>query len=109
MAFVVQTAKKGLVGIRPNGACFSQTIARTAELKWTVNDMASKKTLKVVDYEAVRAAFDEKFKETRQLIESGETHLDNLAEGFHEADEVIWSMPTIDAVPVEMEEAKENE
>ena len=56
--------------------------------------------LKVLDYDAMRKAFDEKFKETRQLIEEGETHLDNLAEGFHEANNVIWSMPTIDAVPV---------
>lgn len=55
---------------------------------------------KLVDYDAMRKAFDEKFKETRRLIEEGETHLDNLAEGFHEADKVIWSMPTIDAVPV---------
>ena len=57
--------------------------------------------LKVIDYDAVRKAFDEKFKETMQLIQNGETHLDNLAEGFHEADGVIWRMPTIDAVPVE--------
>lgn len=56
--------------------------------------------LKVIDYEAMRAAFDEKFKKTMQLIEDGETHLDNLAEGFHEADGVIWSLPTIDAVLV---------
>ena len=60
----------------------------------------SKKLIKMVDYEAMRAAFDEKFKETMQLIENGEDHLDNLAEGFHEADGVIFRMPTIDAVPV---------
>lgn len=68
----------------------------TAGLRWTVNDMR----LKVVDYDAMRAAFDEEFKKTYQLIQDGETHLDNLAEGFHEADGVIWSLPTIDAVPV---------
>ena len=56
--------------------------------------------LKLVDYDAMRKAFDEKFKETRQLIQDGETHLDNLAEGFLEADRVIYSLPTIDAVPV---------
>jgi DNA-directed RNA polymerase subunit RPC12/RpoP len=56
--------------------------------------------LKVIDYDAVRVAFDEKFKETWRLIQEGETHLDNLAEGFHEADGVIWRMPTIEAEPV---------
>lgn len=56
--------------------------------------------LKLVDYDAMRKAFDEKFKETQQLIQDGETHLDNLAEGFLEADRVIYSLPTIDAVPV---------
>lgn len=59
-----------------------------------------KKIIKMVDYEAMRAAFDEKFKETMQLIESGETHLDNLAEGFHEADGVIFRMPAADVAPV---------
>ena len=36
-------------------------------------------------------------KETRKLILAGETHLDNLAEGFREADRVIREMPTVDA------------
>ena len=45
----------------------------------------------------VREKFDAEFKETRKLILAGETHLDNLAEGFVEADRVIREMPTVDA------------
>jgi DNA-directed RNA polymerase subunit RPC12/RpoP len=56
--------------------------------------------IKLIDYEKMRDLFNEKFLQTRQLILSGETHLDNLAEGFHEADRVIWEMPTIDTVEV---------
>ena len=59
-----------------------------------------KKIIKMVDYEAMKKAFDEKFKETMQLMENGETHLDNLAEGFHEADGVIFRMPNADVAPV---------
>lgn len=71
-------------------------IAAAASEEWMVNNMR----LKVVDYDAMRVAFDEQFKKTYQLIQNGETYLDNLAEGFHEADGVIWRLPTIDAVPV---------
>ena len=62
--------------------------------------MANKKWLKVIDYDAVRDAFDEEYKKTRKLIESGETHLDNLAEGFTEADRVLWKMLNVDSVEV---------
>lgn len=55
---------------------------------------------RIFDYTEVRNAFDEQFKKTRELILSGETHLDNLAEGFTEADRVIRSMPIVDAVEV---------
>jgi len=58
----------------------------------------NKKIIKMVDYEAMRAAFDKKFKETMKLVRNGETHLDNLAEGFHEADRVIFQMPSADVV-----------
>ena len=60
--------------------------------------MANEKWLKVIDYDAVRDAFDEEYKKTRKLIESGETHLDNLAEGFTEADMVLRKMLNVDAV-----------
>ena len=59
--------------------------------------MANEKWLKVIDYGAVRDAFDEEYKKTRNLIESGETHLDNLAEGFTEADRVLRKMLNVDA------------
>ena len=59
---------------------------------------ASKKRL--IDYDEIRRLFDAQYKETVQLIHDGETHLDNLAEGFIEADRIIWKIPTVDAVEV---------
>lgn len=56
--------------------------------------------MRLIDADNVRDLFDAEFKETRKLILAGETHLDNLAEGFTEAGRVIWQMPTVDAVPV---------
>ena len=56
--------------------------------------------MRLIDADNVRDLFDAEFKKTRELILEGETHLDNLAEGFAEADKVIWAMPTVDAVPV---------
>ena len=50
--------------------------------------------------ENIRNLFDEEFKKTRQLIQQGETHLDNLAEGFLEADRVLLRIPTADVVEV---------
>lgn len=62
--------------------------------------MGTKKRLKLIDYDEVRNQFDEEYKKTAQLIREGETHLNNLAEGFAEADKVIWKLPTVDAVEV---------
>lgn len=52
-----------------------------------------------IDVEGYRKLFDEEYKKTRKLISNGETHLDNLAEGFSEASRVIDGMPTADVVP----------
>ena len=52
-----------------------------------------------IDVEGYRKLFDEEYKKTRELIYQGETHLDNLAEGFSEASKVIDRMPTADVVP----------
>lgn len=52
-----------------------------------------------IDIEGYRKIFDEEYKKTRQLISEGETHLDNLAEGFSEAGRVIDKMPTADVAP----------
>lgn len=46
----------------------------------------------LIDYYEVRNLFNEEFKQTMQLIEAGETHLDNLAEGFTEADRVLFRL-----------------
>ena len=51
------------------------------------------------DVEGYRKLFDEEYKKTRELIYEGETHLDNLAEGFSEASRVIDRMPGADVVP----------
>lgn len=53
--------------------------------------------MRLIDADNVRGLFDAEFKETRKLILAGETHLDNLAEDFTEADRVIREMPTVDA------------
>ena len=53
-----------------------------------------------IDAENIPTLFDEEFKKTRKLISKGETHLDNLAEGFTEADRVIRKIPTADVVEV---------
>lgn len=50
--------------------------------------------LVVMDYNAVRNAFNREFKETKKLIRNGESHLDNLAEGFVEADRVLQKLST---------------
>ena len=56
--------------------------------------------MRLIDADACTKLFDKEFKETMRLIRQGETHLDNLAEGFTEAHMVIRSMPTVDAVKV---------
>lgn len=53
--------------------------------------------MRLIDADNVSGLFDAEFKETRKLILAGETHLDNLAEGFTEADRVIREMPPVDA------------
>ncbi len=52
-----------------------------------------------VNIENFPKLFDEEYKKTKELISQGETHLDNLAEGFLEADRVLRKMPTADVVP----------
>lgn len=47
---------------------------------------------RLIDYGEVRNLFNEEFKKTMQLIQAGETHLDNLAEGFTEADRVLFKL-----------------
>ena len=56
--------------------------------------------MRLIEYGKIREQFNAKYKETRKMIIDGETHLDNLAEGFTEADEIIRKLPDIDAVPV---------
>lgn len=56
--------------------------------------------MRLIDADAIPELFDKEYKATRLLIEQGEEHLDNLAEGFTEAHNVIQRMATIDAAPV---------
>ena len=55
---------------------------------------------RLIDYDEIRRLFDAQYKETVQLINDGETHLNNLAEGFTEADRIIQKIPTVDSVEV---------
>ena len=55
---------------------------------------------RLIDANAVPKLFEKKYEETEQRILDGATYLDTLAEGFTEADDVILSMPTVDAVEV---------
>ena len=59
-----------------------------------------RKQKRLIDYEEIVKLFDKQYKETAQLFLAGEKHLDNLAEGFLEAGEVIWKLPIVDAVQV---------
>ena len=53
-----------------------------------------------IDIEGFEKLFDKEYKATRKLIYEGETHLDNIAEGFSEAAKVIRAIPTADVVEV---------
>jgi hypothetical protein len=56
--------------------------------------------MRLIDYDEIRKLFDEEYKRTMKLIRGGETHLDNLAEGYVGADKVIYKLPDVDAVEV---------
>lgn len=53
-----------------------------------------------IDAEILPKLFSEEYKKTVKLIKDGETHLNNLAEGFTEADEVVRSVPPADVVKI---------
>lgn len=46
----------------------------------------------LLDYDEIRRMLDEKYRATKRLICNGVTRLDSLAEGFAEADQVIWKL-----------------
>lgn len=46
---------------------------------------------KYIDANTISDLFNEKYKEIQKLIEAGETQLDNLAEGFTEAEKLYCS------------------
>lgn len=57
--------------------------------------------MRLIDADEALRLFGEEYEETNELIHNGETHLDNLAEGFAEAYHIIkYVLPTVDAVPV---------
>lgn len=53
-----------------------------------------------IDMSNYKDLLNEEYLKTMKLIELGESYLDNLAEGFTEADHVIARMPTADVKPV---------
>ena len=53
-----------------------------------------------IDVENIRTLFNDEYKKTLELIQQGETHLDNLAEGFKEASDIINQLPTADVKEV---------
>lgn len=57
--------------------------------------------MRLIDADNALKAFAVEYKKTKELIDSGETHLENLAEGFTEAAHIIkYIATTVDAVPV---------
>lgn len=52
--------------------------------------------MKYINAELLPSLFDEEYKGTLKMIEQGETHLDNIAEGFLEAYQVILKVPAAD-------------
>ena len=56
--------------------------------------------MKLIDCKQLEHLLDIEYKETVKLINEGEVHLDNLAEGFTESIQVIRELPEVDAVPV---------
>lgn len=55
----------------------------------------------LIDADNALKAFAVEYKKTKELIDSGESHLDNLAEGFTEAAHIVkYIATTVDAVPV---------
>lgn len=46
----------------------------------------------LMDYKQVKKALSAEFIKTTDLIDNGEKHLDNIAEGYEEADQVLWKM-----------------
>ena len=53
-----------------------------------------------IDVENIHKLFNKKYNETKKLISDGDYHLDNLAEGFTEADRIIRNLPFADVVEV---------
>jgi hypothetical protein len=57
--------------------------------------------MRLIDADNTLKAFAAEYRKTKELIDSGESHLDNLAEGFTEAAHIVkYIATTVDAVPV---------
>jgi len=54
----------------------------------------------LISRKALRERLEPEYKDTVRLIQSGETHLDSLAEGYLEVHNLILSAPAVDAEPV---------
>ena len=56
--------------------------------------------MKLIECKQLEHLLGREYKKTVKLINEGEVHLDNLAEGFTESIQVIIELPEVDAVPV---------
>lgn len=57
--------------------------------------------MRLIDADNALKAFAAEYRKTKELIDSGESHFDNLAEGFTEAAHIVkYIATTVDAVPV---------
>lgn len=57
--------------------------------------------VRLIDANNALKAFAAEYRKTKELIDSGESHLDNIAEGFTEAAHIVkYIATTVDAVPV---------
>lgn len=88
VAVIVNCINENVYCLRHNDSHWSLLVGPDGTKKEAANDV---KLVIHANYEDIRAALNESYKRTRRLINSGGEQLDNLAQGYTEADEVIRS------------------
>lgn len=56
--------------------------------------------MRLIDADYVQQLLRAEYKNTKQLIKRGETHLDNLAEGYTEAVHIMNNVPVVECTPI---------